>query len=531
MLPVELPTDLKNIYEKTCLTIEDCETIMRYGRGDLYIPSWSHVKTLPNNLVVRRNLEMYGSAICTLPDDISVGQSIMASSSKLRELNITHVHGNLLLSDTNELKRLPDGLTVDGDLVLDNSGIECLPSGLHCKRLIIRNTKINIIPEDLVVVKDIWANNSEVSDFRLRHVPGFLNLDGCQQLKTLPDGLTVDSYLDISHSGVCELSTNMVVGGINISHTDISKIPSDIIVSGGFNASYTPIQHFPLNKIKCALNLSYCTKLETLPDKLYVGASLNIRYTSIKKLPEGLRVGGSLDIRHSQVTHISDNMIAGSTVHIDSGTTIGHNVIIVGPLYVFTPNPCPSFDVSIVDSDITIPYDERSLNIYDDNVIDCVRVGTGVGKYNTHFTQPVAKYVDGRYIIVDGFITPIASTHHIGKYTIYKGIFKGKNVVYDGKYYAHCDKIRDGVKDIEFKHAKDRALDEYKELTLDSVLAKDYAVTMYRNITGACQQGTQMFIDGLGDNIKDAYTIAEIIELTDGRYGSDEFKEFFNKED
>jgi hypothetical protein len=62
-------------------------------------------------------------------------------------------------------------------------------------------------------------------------------------------------------------------------------------------------------------------------------------------------------------------------------------------------------------------------------------------------------------------------------------------------------------------------------------VSKDDAIVMYRNITGACQQGTQMFIDRLGDTIKDEYTIAEIIELTSGQYGSGTFREFFTKEE
>jgi hypothetical protein len=140
-------------------------------------------------------------------------------------------------------------------------------------------------------------------------------------------------------------------------------------------------------------------------------------------------------------------------------------------------------------------------------------------------------YVEGRYMYADGVLTQVKSKKTCGKYTIYYGKIKTHNVVYDGVYYAHCKTIREGIKDIEFKHAKDRGLDEYKELTLDSVIKKDDAITMYRVITGACQQGTQMFIDELGDSIKDEYTISEIIELTSGEYGSDTFRRFFVKED
>ena len=52
---------------------------------------------------------------------------------------------------------------------------------------------------------------------------------------------------------------------------------------------------------------------------------------------------------------------------------------------------------------------------------------------------------------------------------------------------------------------------------------------MYRIITGACKQGTDMFISSLKpDAIKDKYTIQEIIDITNGQYGNDTFKKFFN---
>jgi hypothetical protein len=49
---------------------------------------------------------------------------------------------------------------------------------------------------------------------------------------------------------------------------------------------------------------------------------------------------------------------------------------------------------------------------------------------------------------------------------------------------------------------------------------------MYRVITGACQQGTQSFLDSLRE-IKQEYTVREIIELTKGHYGSSVFSDFF----
>jgi hypothetical protein len=143
---------------------------------------------------------------------------------------------------------------------------------------------------------------------------------------------------------------------------------------------------------------------------------------------------------------------------------------------------------------------------------------------------PLGDYVEGKYIRADGIVTPIKSVRQVAGYTVYKGFFKGCNVITDGEYYAHCDTIKGGIGAIEYKRKHDRINQEYKALTLDSVVDRDYAISMYRAITGACARGTQMFVESLGDSVKDEYTIAEIIELTHGRYGSEKFKAFFDTE-
>lgn len=135
----------------------------------------------------------------------------------------------------------------------------------------------------------------------------------------------------------------------------------------------------------------------------------------------------------------------------------------------------------------------------------------------------------GRYIFAEGVLTHVKSEKRFGGYTVYVGRIKGRNVVSDGKRYAHCNKIRDGVADLAFKAAKDRGAGQYKGLTLDAVVSLDEAKTMYRVITGACRQGTEDFVKGLGDRRKDWYTVREILELTEGRYGHEAFAAFFGQ--
>ena len=137
-------------------------------------------------------------------------------------------------------------------------------------------------------------------------------------------------------------------------------------------------------------------------------------------------------------------------------------------------------------------------------------------------------YVTGKYIYADGILTHIKRKRTLGKYTYYIGKIKGKSVVFDGEHYAHCKSLKDGVADIEFKKAKKRGAKQYEALTLDSVVSKDDAITMYRIITGACRAGTEHFLSGIKE-FKDSYTVRELIEITNGQYGCETFKRFFEE--
>ena len=51
---------------------------------------------------------------------------------------------------------------------------------------------------------------------------------------------------------------------------------------------------------------------------------------------------------------------------------------------------------------------------------------------------------------------------------------------------------------------------------------------MYRIITGACQQGTERFVKSLGE-LKEFYTVQEMIEITKGQYGWERLRDFFHE--
>ena len=203
------------------------------------------------------------------------------------------------------------------------------------------------------------------------------------------------------------------------------------------------------------------------------GGFLDLRGTQITALPEGLTVGGFLDLENcTQITALPE------------GLTVGGNLYLRG---------------------------------------------TQITNGDQYHRLQEGDFVEGKYIYCDGILTHISRKKTFGQYTYFIGKIKGQNVIYDGEFYAHCDSFESGIRDLSFKRAKDRGAEQYKDLTLDSVIKHDDAIVMYRIITGACQQGTQRFLDSL-DEHKEEYTIREIIDLTRGQYGGGTFEAFFKKE-
>ena len=98
-------------------------------------------------------------------------------------------------------------------------------------------------------------------------------------------------------------------------------------------------------------------------------------------------------------------------------------------------------------------------------------------------------------------------------------------IVQDGDIFSHGDTVEEARESLIYK-LSNRDKSVYVNLTIDSVLTKEEAIKMYRVITGACEYGVRDYVASL-TNVKDSYTVREIIELTNGRYGNDVLRRFF----
>jgi hypothetical protein len=62
---------------------------------------------------------------------------------------------------------------------------------------------------------------------------------------------------------------------------------------------------------------------------------------------------------------------------------------------------------------------------------------------------------------------------------------------------------------------------------METGLSFQQCVKLYRVVTGACALGVRQFVESRGIEHRD-YTLAEVIAKTDGQYGSQNLKQFFN---
>ena len=297
--------------------------------------------------------------------------------------------------------------------------------------------------------------------------------------------------LDLDGTGITSLPDNLTVGGsLYLRDTGITSLPDNLIVGG-----YLDLRD---------------TGITSLPDNLTVGGYLDLRDTGITSLPDNLTVGGYLDLRDTGITSLPDNLTVGGYLDLDGCTgitSLPDNLTVGGSLYL---SGTGIKDTSKVKNKLSQDARQRIKNI----------------------TNQVLRWEFGNriYIKVDGIFSQLISQR--GNVSVIRQIGKDRKeyLVTDGLgRWAHGDTIADARKDLIYK-ISNRDKSAYENLTLDSELTFEECIECYRVITGACAAGTRDYVENrLPKPHKEKYTIREIIDLTDGEYGSNALKEFFTK--
>jgi len=84
---------------------------------------------------------------------------------------------------------------------------------------------------------------------------------------------------------------------------------------------------------------------------------------------------------------------------------------------------------------------------------------------------------------------------------------------------AHGETIKEARESLVYKYVAE----------FDGELPKETTgaewIGIYRAVTGACAQGVQMFVEAAGHDLSKTYTVAQIVEMTQGQYGAEKFTE------
>lgn len=265
------------------------------------------------------NLELVDTEVedGLLPDNLTITGNVIINNAKLKKLpNGLHIEGDLNISDT-EIKILPKNLTVEGSLLTHNANISKIEEGLVVNGNLNLSQEANIksLPEGTIVDGDLDLRNTGISKLpeSLRHINGSADL-GNTKIKKLPDSFYVKGDLNLFNLSITKLPKNLNVGGnLILAYTKITALPKDLVVGGTVGAESLNITSIPKGISVGGLNLG-STKVIKLPDNLYIKNDLNLRYTPIEILPKGLHVDGKLNLSLTNVKKLPDDLVVNGGI-------------------------------------------------------------------------------------------------------------------------------------------------------------------------------------------------------------------------
>ena len=135
-------------------------------------------------------------------------------------------------------------------------------------------------------------------------------------------------------------------------------------------------------------------------------------------------------------------------------------------------------------------------------------------------------FLNKGYVLADGILTEFISKKRVKETDVFKTRKIGTgDIVWVAKKcdkYAHAKTLAKSLLELDFK-TKDRDVEQYRDMPLDTLKTVNEWAYIYREVTGACQTGTEMFIES--KERKSEYTLVELLKEIDGQYGCDDFKE------
>jgi len=144
-------------------------------------------------------------------------------------VNGLHVKGNFYAGPV--MTSLPDDLRVDGELDMFESLIESMPKGLSVGKSLKISSQMKTVDWPFTVGEDLYAEGSAIEKIPPGTTVGRNAELESSRVKSLPDNFTVGGNLILKWSRVLELPRGLKVGGnLELRGTNVYALPPDLEV-------------------------------------------------------------------------------------------------------------------------------------------------------------------------------------------------------------------------------------------------------------------------------------------------------------
>ena len=291
----------------------------------------------------------------------------------------------------------------------------------------------------------------------------------------------------------------------------------------------TEDQFYGKEKIEGSLDLSSIT---SIPEGFNPTVGWSLYLNSVTSIPEGFNptVGESLFL--NRVTSIPDgfNPTVGESLVLNSVTSIpeGFNPTVGHSLYLESVTSIPEGFNPTVGLSLHLESVTSIPEGFNPTIGESLFLKEGISNQKTSLPEDyVFTWQDGKYIKCDGILTEVISK----KGNVYR-VKKLEDTVVSylvtdghGKW-SHGETLKEARDDLIFKIG-DVDKSKFENLQLSDSLSFAECIECYRVVTGACSFGVKNFLARKIKRRKKSYKISEIVDLTEGEYGSDIFMEFF----
>ncbi len=243
------------------------------AKGNVYIAVLDG-ETPPRSIKAGGDIHLYGRGFRELPEIQTAGELRLEHTSVSCLPNGLRVKG--LRVEGTPLKRLPDDISIYGDIALHMTKVTSLPPGLwHRDGGVARS------------VGTVDLTGSPVCSLGgLNDVNGSLLL-GSTAISKLPERLDVANHLDISMTSIRDIPIGLKVGGnLTIMNADVRFRQEELAVGGGINIRYSKVK-LP-RRVVCGKTFKAFDAILAMPEHIQCGHDVSIENTKLNRFPKGI---------------------------------------------------------------------------------------------------------------------------------------------------------------------------------------------------------------------------------------------------